>query len=518
MKKSYSNFLKIMFFIVFISSLAALSTPIIFSYWSFKKEPLTVKVAIIVMVIMCISILLEALLSLVREHFSKEFNRNNFLMMLRNYFKLRYDYVVEEGSHNLMERMIIYVNSIYNYMTGDYINVLSTALITVSILMISLIYDVKIFLIFIVVIPINYFGYKLLNKKLSEESKILQSVCANNWQAILSVMNQVDYIKQLGNHDNLVDKINPLLKEIYSTMSKVNIVAQSSSIILRGINTLAQTLIMLFVVLSYANNEGSAVTVIIMTILVPMYFTNLKNISTLSLNKRELKASEDFFEKWKNEYEQSGKEISGEINSIKIDIDELSINNNVLSKNIKETFNKGDVVWIRGKSGKGKSTLLKLIPKFRTVDSIYINGKNIKEYDTYELRNKICYLSQEVPIINASLRDNIFLNLKYDKNIEKKILEEPILESILRNKSLDDIIDPKGSVLSGGEKQKIAVIRAIYDSNEVLILDEITSNIDRESALDIYDRLMELKKDKIIFIVSHDTLPERVSNKIVDLD
>lgn len=517
MKKSYNSFLKIMFLIVFISSIATLSTPIIFSYWSFKKEPLNAKVAVIVITITAISILFEVILSLVREHFSKEFNRNNFLILLKNYFRLRYDYIVEEGSHNLMERMIIYVNSIYNYMTGDYINVLSTVLITASILIISFIYDLKIFLIFILVIPINYFGYRLLNNRLAKESKVLQSVCANDWQAILSVMNQLDYIKQLGNHDNLIEKINPLLKDIYNTMSKVNVVAQSSSIILRGINTLAQTLIMLFVVLSYANNGVSAITVVIMTILVPMYFTNLKNISTLSLNRRELRAAEDFFEKWKSECEQSGTHLIERINSIELDIKELNVKNNVLSKNIKETFNKGDIVWIKGKSGKGKSTLLKLIAKFRTVDNIYINGKNIKEYDTYKLRDKICYLSQEVPIINASLRDNIFLNLKYDKTIEKKILEDPILDSILKNKSLDDVIDPKGSVLSGGEKQKIAVIRSIYDDNEVLILDEITSNIDKESALDIYDRIMQLKENKIILIVSHDDLPKSISNKIVEL-
>ena len=127
------------------------------------------------------------------------------------------------------------------------------------------------------------------------------------------------------------------------------------------------------------------------------------------------------------------------------------------------------------------------------------------------------YLSQNVPIVKGTLRENLFFNIKWDKEREEKLKHEPILQSILANKNMDSLIDENGTNLSGGEKQRIALARALYDDVDVIILDEVTSNIDKESAEVILKRIMSGNEQKIIFIISHDSMPESYANKILQL-
>ena len=125
---------------------------------------------------------------------------------------------------------------------------------------------------------------------------------------------------------------------------------------------------------------------------------------------------------------------------------------------------------------------MKLLLKYRQENSIYVNHIDIKSIENSCLKNNLSYLSQDVPIINGNLRENFFFNKSYSSDLEDKIKNEPFLSSILKNKDMDSIIGDHGANLSGGERQKISVARILYDQKDLLILDEITSNIDDKSA------------------------------------
>lgn len=191
----------------------------------------------------------------------------------------------------------------------------------------------------------------------------------------------------------------------------------------------------------------------------------------------------------------------------------LEMKDKVLAKDINGTYHKGDIVWVRGDSGVGKSTLVKLIPKFRITDKILINGVDIREVSNKSLRSRVDYLSQNVPIIKGTLRDNLFFNKKYTKEQELQFINDSILQTISQDKAMNSPINENGTNLSGGEKQKIAIARALYDDVDVdvLILDEVTSNIDKQSAADIYNRILQNHNNKIIFIISHDDLPGSIA-------
>jgi len=111
----------------------------------------------------------------------------------------------------------------------------------------------------------------------------------------------------------------------------------------------------------------------------------------------------------------------------------------------------------------------------------------------------------------------LFLGKVYSKAIEDEMRNDPILSSILASKEMDTQILADGANLSGGEKQKIAIARALYNNASVLLLDEITSNIDNASEMEIYDRLTTNCSDKIVFIISHEPLRQEYFNKTLVL-
>lgn len=513
MKLKYRKFFISMFLLVILTGLTSLISPILLNIWGRDVLGFTKQRIIFLLLVLLGSLLLEVFLSVIREKFAKDFNINNCKQMLSKFFILDYDEIIEKGSTNLIERIVIGVNSIYNFMTGDYIMIWSSILVMLAILIMVFLRNKIVMFIMLSMLPINYFGFKILNKELSKRSETLQKNTAIGWQKVLSVASQTDYLKQCASYENILNQLEPTLNSIYGSMADVNVLAQSASKLIRSLNQMAQTMIMVLIVYQVSETNDSGISLVLFTILLPIYFQNLGVITNANLNKRDMKIATNFFNEWDKYLEQDGQKILKQVNTLRFDIPILSIRDKELIKNIKGDFKKGDIVWVKGDSGTGKSTLMKLLPKFRVTEGVYINGIDIRKYSNFSIRSKIDYLSQNVPIIKGTLRENLFFNREIDGVIEEKLIKEPILRSTLKSKSLDDMIEESGSNLSGGEKQKIAIARILYGNGEVLILDEITSNIDKESSIEIMDRLVSTREDKIIFIISHDDLPKDYANK-----
>jgi subfamily B ATP-binding cassette protein MsbA len=303
------------------------------------------------------------------------------------------------------------------------------------------------------------------------------------------------------------------MNQIYGNMADINMLGRGASKALSALNSIVQTMVIVLVVYRFMNSGAGAVSLILCTVLLPLFFNNLSLVTNSNLSKRDMKISLDFLKEWDQKQEPDGTLDIQRIDEITLDIEELSIQDRHLVGGIRGQYNKGDIVWIQGDSGSGKSTLVKLLPKFRAARSIYFNQTEISDIKNSCVRRLVGYLSQNVPIIRGTLRENLFFNKKWDAATEEKYRTEPILQSLLNTKTMDTMIEEGGANLSGGEKQKLSIARALYDDVDVLILDEITSNIDKESAADIMTRLLQNKDGKITFVISHDRLPENYANK-----
>lgn len=513
----YRQFLIVMICMVIINSFAYLAPPILIQIWNNDSIGFTSERVIWLFVVLLLALIIEIIFTAIREKFAKGFNIKNCVMMLNSMFHLKYDEINEKGPMNLIERIAISVNSFYAYYTGDAIKIWSSLIIITSITVMVFLMNPYIAIILVIIVPINYFGYRLLNKELMKRSKNMQESTSSGWQEILSIVNQTDYLKQLPDYERLFEQFDSSLKKIYGSMADVNIYAQSSSTLLKSMNSIVNIMVMVFLVMDYMKLNQNPMILVIYTIILPLFFNQVNQLTSSNLNKRDMVNSKKFVEELKQHRELDGSIDIESIDTVDLQIDKLMIKDRVLSKNINGSYKKGDIIWIKGSSGAGKSTLLKLIPKFRESEGVKLNKEGIINITNKSIRSNVEYLSQNVPIIKGTLRDNLFLGKERLLEIENDLIKDPILETIFKNINLDTVILEGGTNLSGGEKQKIAIVRALYNHSDVLILDEITSNIDKESANDILNRIIDDSSNRITFIITHDDLSDRYYNTVLNL-
>jgi ATP-binding cassette, subfamily B, bacterial MsbA len=180
---------------------------------------------------------------------------------------------------------------------------------------------------------------------------------------------------------------------------------------------------------------------------------------------------------------------------------------NILS-NIKLNIAGGKMTSLVGHSGSGKSTILNLIPRFYDVQSgdILIDNQSIYKVKIKSLRDKISLVSQDTTLFDDTIKNNI----KYAKN---DVSDEEIIAAAkfsyahefidkLPNK-YETIIGENGIRLSGGEKQRLSIARAMIKKSPIILLDEATSSLDAETESKIQDALKILTKDKTTVVIAH---------------
>ncbi|MDU5108115.1 peptidase domain-containing ABC transporter [Clostridium sp.] len=176
--------------------------------------------------------------------------------------------------------------------------------------------------------------------------------------------------------------------------------------------------------------------------------------------------------------------------------------------NISIKIPKGKKVALVGESGSGKTTISKLLLKYYTPEEgkININGYNIEELDLYNLRENISYVPQNVELFSGSIRENITLgksNASYEEI--KSACENAGCKEFIEKLpgKYDTFLEEAGGGLSGGEKQRIAMARALIKKPSFLILDEATSNLDFISEAKIFDTLFKKGKKITMLMIAH---------------
>ncbi len=176
-------------------------------------------------------------------------------------------------------------------------------------------------------------------------------------------------------------------------------------------------------------------------------------------------------------------------------------------------FNKGSIYCLKGKNGEGKSTLLDILLglNYDYEGHIYFNDVNTKDLDMRFLREKvISVVMQEPQLQRLTIKENILRGINsFDSSSFTRF--NKIFET-------DQILDVEDALtLSGGEKQKISVIRGLLKTSDVLILDEPVSAMDSLGIRMLKKELDTLKRDKIIIFISHNEELFDIADEFIDL-
>ncbi len=203
------------------------------------------------------------------------------------------------------------------------------------------------------------------------------------------------------------------------------------------------------------------------------------------------------------------------------DLNNILLSGNIKIKNLSYSYNDIDYIFrevnlnieestkllLYGESGVGKSTLVKILLKY--VDNyegeIYINNFNLKDISSESIKNSFTYVSQKETLFADTLENNILLNRNITLNEYEEILKISKVEDIRNAKKFRNLfyIEENGFNLSGGERQKIILARALLKKSNFLILDEALSEVSFKEEVEIIKEIFKKFKDKTIIYISH---------------
>ncbi len=200
----------------------------------------------------------------------------------------------------------------------------------------------------------------------------------------------------------------------------------------------------------------------------------------------------------------------------------FSYENFVILKNINLKIEKGKTIALVGSSGAGKSTLADLIPRFHDVSGgeLLIDGLNIKDYSLKSVRSQMGIVTQEAVLFNDTIAANIALG-KEDAAINEITQAANIANAdgfiIHKENGYNTNTGDRGSKLSGGEKQRVTIARAVLKNPPILILDEATSALDTESERLVQDAINNLMQDRTSIVIAHRLSTVRHADEIIVL-
>jgi ABC-type bacteriocin/lantibiotic exporter with double-glycine peptidase domain len=193
---------------------------------------------------------------------------------------------------------------------------------------------------------------------------------------------------------------------------------------------------------------------------------------------------------------------------IKIENLSFGYTNTKIINNLNLEIKLMNIIGITGISGKGKSTIAKLIIKMYNYNgNIKIDNINIKDIDTNYIRNNIIYVNQDTKLFDKNIHENLFYGCTDSDCLNKfdKIMQFPNIKKLFSNLDFDKKVGFSGENLSGGQKQVINIINGLVIPSKIIILDEPTNSLDNELKKDVISMIKYFKQyKKCIIIISHD--------------
>ncbi len=215
-----------------------------------------------------------------------------------------------------------------------------------------------------------------------------------------------------------------------------------------------------------------------------------------------------------------------ELSKYDIEFNQVSFSYDKATKVLKDvsfTAKQGEVTALVGVSGSGKTSVLRIVSRLYDYDggSILIDGKDIKNISTDSLFKKISIVFQDVTLFNTSILENI--RIGRESATDEEVKEAAILANCLDfieklPEGFNTKVGENGTELSGGERQRLSIARAFLKDAPILILDEISANLDVDNEKKIQDSLNKLIKNKTVIIISHRLKSIENADKIVVID
>ena len=401
----------------------------------------------------------------------------------------------------------------------------------ISFIFLLFIINIKFTILVLVIIPISgFFSYKV-GQSIRRKSKRTSIQSAGILNIIKETLNNIkivkifnlentenkNFIKENNKYFNLIfnqSKLSHLLTPINET---IGLIVGILIIWFGGISVLEDG--------TMKSEDFIKFILLLFAMLQPI--RKLANVNVLFQNG--IAAAERVFTIFDNEDKIQESNTPVKIDSFKKSINFKNVNfkyennNNTILEDINFEIIKGQNIAIVGKSGAGKTTLTDLLPRFYdpTDGDIFVDSLNLKDLALKDLRNLFGIVTQNVILFNDTIRNNIIQGNENasDDDIAKAIKSSNLEDLIDKlDHGLDTYIGENGVKLSGGEKQRLSIARALIKNPDILILDEATASLDSESEKKVHAAIDNLIIDRTVIIIAHRLSTIVNANKILVMD
>ena len=524
---SEKNLIKIIVLVSFLLTIFTIALGYYFQMFNslyLNKYPINyLKVLVLVFAIFtCFKLFLTYYRSYLENHLNKNIDCLITSDFLKHLFSLPLNVINSRKSGEILSRVNELtsikglITEIFITYTLDFLLVAITTFLLISI-------SSKLFLILFLTTIVYLFIGIMTKKSIFEKAYQNISIESEFNNTILENIKMINSIKNLDAVDDTLKKIERKLAHYLYDTYKVNIILNKINIFKVSCYEIGFFLINTFGFYFVYEGIINIVDLITFNTLLNLYFEPLKNIvdsiPKYSFMKASITKINDFLsvdiEKLGKKNVTRGYDIS--INNLSYSYNKYQ---NVL-KNVNLNINEGQFVLLQGASGSGKSTLCSILNKYITdyTGDILFGTMNYKDLSIKTIRDNIVYVGQNENIFTGSIKENITFGHEVSDLDFNKVCNICKVDDIAYKKTFryESLIGSDEGNISGGEKQRIILARAVLKDFNVLILDEALSEVDIKLELEILKNIRDNYKDKTIIYISHKKYPN-VFDKVISME
>ena len=440
------------------------------------------------------------------------------------------DYIDDKHTGKFISNLTYDTNLITNLVSTAILNLFKDTLTLAGLLTVMFFQNWKLSLLAIIMIPLASFAARSLGKRIGKVSSEAQKDAGILTTHLIEIFKNHKIIKIFQQEDNEKNKLVKFINNLKSKTKKIAIVYVRSTPIMETLTGIMIASLIFYSGKLILKNELEVNNFFSFLAAIMLAYQPVRSLATLNMTIQQgLSAAKRILPIIDNENKISDNEKSNNLIVRKGNIKFKDVtfvyknNSNKVLHSINLEILGGKMNALVGHSGAGKSTILNLIPRFfnRNEGDILIDDQSIYGLTINSLRKNISLVSQDTTLFDDTIRNNIAyanMNATDDEIFDaaKKAEANDFIEK-LPNK-YETKIGENGVRLSGGEKQRLSIARAILKQTPIVLLDEATSSLDAETEYKIQKGLNYLTKNKTTLVIAHRLSTILNSEKIFVLD
>ena len=533
-KKYLKNILISVFFSVLLaastSSIAYLLDPAINQLFIEQSETYIFLIPALIILAFAVKGSSLYLAKVIMINVSENVRKNIQTDMFASLIKADTELVDNKHSGKFISNLTNDVNMIVNLVSTGILNLFKDSLTLIGLLSVMFYQNWKLSLLAIIMIPLASIAARTLGKRIGKVATQQMSFAGVLTSYLIEIFKNHKIIKIFQKESYEKKRAEIFINNLRETSRKINVVYVRASPIMEFLTGIMIACLIFVSAKLVAKNELEVGNFFSFLAAMMLAYQPVRSLATLNISVQQgLSGARRVLPVIDNK-----QEIIDNVNSTNLNVTKGNIkfkdvgfnyvkNNNQVLNSINLDIPGEKMTALVGHSGAGKSTILSLIPRFYNIDSgdISIDGQSIYSSKVFSLRKNISLVSQDTTLFDDTIRNNIaYANLDATQEEIEKAAKFSFADEFISKlpQKYETLIGENGTRLSGGEKQRLSIARAILKKSPIILLDEATSSLDAETENKIQKAINFLTQGKTTIVIAHRLSTILNSDKIYVID